>query len=55
MEQIMSDVIAQTPAALNRLRNLVPTEFPMRIADAIISGIETCVEQLKRELSGKAS
>jgi len=52
MEQIISDVIARTPAALNRLRNLVPTEFPMQIADAITSGIETCVEQLKSELSG---
>jgi serine/threonine-protein kinase HipA len=52
MEQIISDVIVRTPAALNRLRNLVPTEFPMQIADAITSGIETCVEQLKSELSG---
>jgi len=55
MEQIMSDVIARTPAALNRFRNLVPTEFPMQIADAIIGGIEACVEQLKGELSGYAS
>jgi len=51
MKQIMSDVIARTPGAIDRVRNVVPRGFPARIADAILGGIEMCAEQLKEELS----
>jgi serine/threonine-protein kinase HipA len=50
MKQIMADVIARTPTAMERMRNVVPADFPGRIADAILGGIETRVEQLKRDL-----
>jgi serine/threonine-protein kinase HipA len=52
MEQIMSDVIARTPEAIERVRDLVPAEFPAKIADVILGGIKARAEQLKMELSG---
>ena len=52
MEQIISDVIARTPAAIERVRNVVPREFPAQIAEAILGGIQMCAEQLKSELAG---
>jgi len=55
MEQIMSDVIARTPVAIDRVRGVVPAEFPAEIAEAILGGIEARAEQLKRELSGQTS
>ncbi len=52
MEQIIFDMIARTPAAINRVRNMVPREFPAQIAEAILGGIQMCAEQLKSELAG---
>jgi serine/threonine-protein kinase HipA len=52
MEQIISDVIARTPGAIDRVRNVVPRGFPAQIADVILGGIEACAEQLKSELAG---
>ena len=51
MEQIMSDVIARTPAVIEGVRETVPRGFPAQIAEAILGGIEMCAEQLKEELS----
>jgi serine/threonine-protein kinase HipA len=51
MKRIMLEVIAGTPAAVDRVRELVPAGFPMRISDAIMGGFEACTEQLRRELS----
>ena len=52
MEQIMSDVIARTPAAIEGVRKAAPREFPAQIAEAILGGIQMCAEQLKSELAG---
>jgi serine/threonine-protein kinase HipA len=52
MKQIVSDVIARTPEAIDRVRNAVPADFPAQIADAILRGIETRAEQLKEDLLG---
>jgi serine/threonine-protein kinase HipA len=52
MEKIMSDVIARTPEALDRVREVVPAEYPTQLAEAILGGIETRVEQVKEALSG---
>lgn len=47
MNEIMADVVARTPAVIERARTLVPAGFPAHIADAIFDGVRAVSARLK--------
>jgi len=50
MNSIVEDLVAKTPAVIDRVRSLLPTDFPSQIAETILAGLRCRAEQLKAEL-----
>jgi len=50
MNSIVEDLVAKTPAVIDRVRSLLPTDFPSQIAETILAGLRSRAEQLKAEL-----
>jgi serine/threonine-protein kinase HipA len=50
MNSIVEDLVAKTPAVIDRVRSLLPTDFPSQIAETILVGLRSRAEQLKAEL-----
>jgi len=50
MNSIIEDLVAKTPAVIDRVRSLLPTDFPSQIAETILAGLRCRAEQLKAEL-----
>ena len=50
MNSIIEDLVAKTPAVIERVRNLLPTDFPAQIAETILDGLRSRAAQLKAEL-----
>ena len=51
MRSVVEDVIARTPAAIEQVRELIPSGFPGDIADSILPGISARAKQLSAELA----
>jgi serine/threonine-protein kinase HipA len=51
MKGVVEDVIARTPAVIERVRKLIPPVFPSDIADSILQGISARAKQISTELS----
>jgi serine/threonine-protein kinase HipA len=51
MKGVVEDVIAQTPAVIERAKKLIPPAFPSDIAGSILQGISARAKQLSAELS----
>jgi serine/threonine-protein kinase HipA len=52
MKSVVEDVIARTPAVIERVRKLIPPVFPSEIADSMLQGLCARAEHLSAELSG---
>jgi serine/threonine-protein kinase HipA len=50
MNSIIEDLVAKTPAVIERVRNLLPADFPSQIAETILDGLRSRAGQLKAEL-----
>lgn len=51
MQEVIHEVIAQTPKAIERVRSSIPPDFPASIADSIIEGVHVQTEQLKSQMA----
>ncbi len=50
MNSIIEDLVAKTPAVIERMRNRLPADFPSQIAQTILDGLRSRAKQLKAEL-----
>jgi serine/threonine-protein kinase HipA len=50
MNSIIEDLVAHTPAVIERVQNALPVDFPSIIAESILDGVRFRAEQLKAEL-----
>lgn len=51
METLIRDIIDQTPAALERVRDGIPAGFPEEIAGSILDGVKAATARLGQEVS----
>ena len=54
MEAIIADLVARTPAVIDRVGGALPKGFPARIADTILDGLRASSERLQSELTERA-
>lgn len=55
METFIRDIIDQTPAVLERVRNGIPAGFPEEIAGSILEGVKAATAQLSEEVSANSA
>jgi len=51
MEVLIREVIDQTPAVLDRVRDLIPGKFPEEIASSVLDGVKAAATQLRQEFA----
>jgi serine/threonine-protein kinase HipA len=49
MKRTVDEIVEQTPMVVDRVRSVLPDEFPAQIADAILGGVIETSERAKRE------
>jgi serine/threonine-protein kinase HipA len=54
MEAIIADLVARTPAVIERVGAALPKGFPARIADTILAGVRASSERLQSDLTERA-
>ncbi len=45
-EEVMDEILACTPAALDRVKSSLPADFPDWLAECILGGTQTSLERL---------
>jgi serine/threonine-protein kinase HipA len=53
MQAILADLVARTPAVIDRVEAAIPKGFPAPIADTIFAGVRASSDRLQSELSEK--
>ena len=53
MPAILADLVAHTPAVIDRVAAAIPRGFPAPIADTILAGVRASSARLKAELTEK--
>ena len=54
MPAILADLVARTPAVIDRVEAAIPKDFPAPIADTIFAGVRASSDRLQSELSEKS-
>jgi serine/threonine-protein kinase HipA len=54
MPTILADLVARTPAVIERVQSAIPKGFPAQTADSIFAGVRASLERLQSELSEKS-
>jgi serine/threonine-protein kinase HipA len=50
MNSIIEELVVKSPSVIEKVRSLLPADFPPQIAETILRGVHARAEQLKAEL-----
>jgi serine/threonine-protein kinase HipA len=48
VDQILEEIVAETPTVISKLGSMLPEDFPQRVADTIFSGLEESAKKIQR-------